>query len=276
MDEVNSKFIRYDKKISNNGKGVKIAIIDCAIKPYNKGSLPSLKVDFIDKEPLKNSHGNVIYDIIWNKEYGLANESELYHYVVTNNKGVSSLKDINTAIKDCVRKGVDIINLSLMYLEHNVNYLDNTLSMFTNKGGIIIASSGNENINKVRYPSSRQDIISVGDYDYALGKSGNIGNTGHSLDITAPCTNIYLPKKYKDNNEHRGTSFGSAYVTGVIAQVVNLLKENDITYNHYMLKEILEGAKVKSSIYVGRYGYLDYTNIIVYTNKYITNMKGGN
>lgn len=274
---LNSDKIRFNKQQSNNGINTNIAVIDCDIFSYNRGKRPKYKEVYIQEKSIENHHANVIYDIIWNNSYGIANKANLYHYAVTDKHGRSSLNDINSAIRSCIKHNVDIINLSLMYLDNNINYLDVTMSMFTNKGGVIVASSGNQNLNKVKYPSIRQDVISVGDYDYGNERSGEIGNTGHSLDITAPCDNIFLPQKYKDNEqEYRGTSFGSAYVTGVIAQVISLLKEHKVNYNHYTIREILDSAKVKSSLYVGKYGYLDYGNVMKATYKYIEKEVGQN
>jgi hypothetical protein len=97
------------------------------------------------------------------------------------------------AIDFAWQNGASIINCSWGF---NVNYpeirdaINNATSLGrAGKGGIVVAATGNDNINGIDFPAAYSNTISVGGTNRNDQRS-SFSNYGNGLDVVAPATDI--------------------------------------------------------------------------------------
>ncbi|UCE36125.1 MAG: S8 family serine peptidase [Thermoplasmata archaeon] len=186
--------------------------------------------------------------------------------------GASKLSFISRAIFFAVRKGADIISLSLGGINSIVGQL---LMAYANaRGVIIVAAAGNENMNlkSLSWPASHKDVIAVAATDANDSKAW-FSNYGPWVDVAAPGmdilslrahgTDMYLLEgSYNpgaafvpafDNNatlyRASGTSMACPFVAGVAALILS--KNPNLT--PIQVRTILRSStdEVLSDLYIG-------------------------
>ncbi len=186
--------------------------------------------------------------------------------------GAAKLTSIYRAILFAVRKGADIISLSLGGSDNIVGQL--VLAYVNTRGVVIVAAAGNENISlkSLSFPASHKDVIAVAATD-ANDTKAWFSNHGAWVDVAAPGvdilslrahgTDMYLLEgSYKpgaafipafDNNatlyRASGTSMACPFVAGVAALVLS--KNPDLT--PAQVRTILRSStdEVSSDLYIG-------------------------
>lgn len=163
---------------------------------------------------------------------GIAPNIELYVYKVTNSSHGYEWGAIQTALTDCVTRGIDVINMSFQAYENDVTYNGSTMksssgcsNMLTtwlnncyNHGITLVAAAGNYNTTERSYPASNNHVISVG----SLAKGSTTTKAGYSnlsdIDLVAPGS-VYVADKGSNSayKKTQGTSFSSPIVTAAIA-----------------------------------------------------------
>ncbi|MEU3452337.1 type VII secretion-associated serine protease mycosin [Micromonospora sp. NPDC006766] len=221
------------------GEGVTVAVIDSGVSP----SHPLLRgrvldgADFNHLDSLKGQcdlvgHGTLIAGIIAGREgtgtpySGIAPEAKILPVrVLADNKRTfdeSIPAQIGEAIDWAVDHGADVINLSLETLDDPV--LKNAVNHALDQGVILVAAAGNRQENRQDqpgYPAAYPGVIAVAGID---DKGGHVGSSiaGSYVDVAAPGLNIVGPAPGGSGYLYEpqgGTSFATAYVSGVAALV---------------------------------------------------------
>lgn len=121
--------------------------------------------------------------------------------------------DVAKGIAAAIGKGATIINMSLGS-EGTTSYLQQMIEDAHRQGAIFVGAAGNQPVMTPTYPAAYPEVVAV----TAGDKSGNVAsyaNRGAFVDVMAPGANIveFNNRAYMG----QGTSFSSAYVSGVAA-----------------------------------------------------------
>lgn len=222
--------------LNNNqstGQGVKIAILDTAIKFKNIANLRG-EYDFLsdhnqNKTSVKSTHADQIVSII----SSIAPDAEIYLIVIVDEDGQLKEHNLKNALNWIQENQVDIVNMSFGFNSAMSATIEPILEQLYKQNTILVASSGNEGKSRVLYPASSQYTISVGANDF-LGQTWFQSNYGKELDFTMP--GVKIIDKYR-NIFVDGTSFSAAYMSGFIAR---LKESNPNISNNEMYVKLVE------------------------------------
>lgn len=146
--------------------------------------------------------------------------------------------DVIEGIYHAVAAGADIINMSIGSYNYNY-YYDNAIQYAYQSGLVIVASAGNDSTTQTHYPSSYDNVISVGSTD-SSNFSSYFSNYGYDIDIVAPGSGIYSTLSYDNFGSMSGTSMAAPVVSGVAALV--LANQPSLT-NDEVVDRLLTTAK---------------------------------
>ncbi|MCW3814489.1 type VII secretion-associated serine protease mycosin [Micromonospora sp. DR5-3] len=221
------------------GQGVTVAVIDSGVSP----SHPLLRGRVLPGEDFNHlvhlngqcdlvGHGTMVAGIIAGKEgtgapyTGIAPEAKILPIrVLADNQRTfdeSIPAEIGKAIKWAVDQKADVINLSLVTLDDP--RLKDAVDYALDKGVIVVAAAGNRQENQQDqpgYPAAYPGVIAVAGIDDAGGHVGS-SVTGDYVDIAGPGLKIVGPAPQGSGyraEPQGGTSFATAYVSGVAALV---------------------------------------------------------
>ncbi|MGC4893723.1 type VII secretion-associated serine protease mycosin [Micromonospora sp. DT31] len=223
----------------SKGTGVTVAVIDSGVSP----SHPLLQgrvlpgADFNQLVNLQGrcdlvGHGTMVAGIIAGREIsgtpytGIAPEARILPLrVLAENKenfDPNVPAEIGRAIRWAADRDADVINLSLVTLDDPV--LKSAVRYALDKGVVIVASAGNRQENREdrpAYPAAYPGVIAVAGIDE---QGAHVGSSvsGDYVDIAGPGLNIVGPAPQGPGyraEPQGGTSFATAYVSGVAALV---------------------------------------------------------
>lgn len=233
----------WDYETGNSG--VTVAILDSGVDTTHEDLKNNIVTgwDFVDNDsdpnPEYNSsslaahHGTVIAGIIGaqgNNSQGVAGitwDISLMPIRVLNEFGVGSSYDVSNGITYAMNNGADIINLSFIGDTSSLAIMK-AIQAARNRGVIVIAAAGNNNINlntTPMYPVCNIGVIGVASVN-ASGAKSSFSNYGSDcVDISAPGEGVYstiatgsestLSGSYSGG--WSGTSFAAPHVAGVAA-----------------------------------------------------------
>lgn len=164
------------------GAGVKVAIVDTGVDAHI-----DLPTPIIGRTILKGivsdgcvdngtDHGTHVAGIIAGQGKGIMGIAPsallmVYRVFEDGNRQAQSL-DISLAIDLAVDDGADIINLSLGFKGKDGS-IENSIRNAVNSGVLVIAATGNDGSEKVRFPATMTEVFSVG----AVGLSDAFAHT---------------------------------------------------------------------------------------------------
>ncbi len=216
----------------NPGKdSVKIAIVDTGVDldhPDLKNKLlPGYNALEPGKPPKDDSrHGTHVSGIsaaISNNGIGVAGLAANCKIIPVKVLGANggSLASIADGLTWAADNGADVVNMSLgTYTEDQT--LGDAVKYALGKIVVCIATMGNDNMEKRRYPAAFPGMIAVGSTD-ENDKKSNFSNYGSWMTVSAPGSNILssLPTYMSPNGYGKlsGTSMAAPLVTGLAALV---------------------------------------------------------
>ncbi|MFU8852266.1 type VII secretion-associated serine protease mycosin [Micromonospora sp. SL1-18] len=221
------------------GAGITVAVIDSGVSP----SHPLLRgrvldgADFNGLAQFKGQcdmvgHGTLVAGIIAGRAdtdapySGIAPEAKILPVRVLADTQRTFDESIPAKIGQAIRwaadQGADVINLSLVTLDDPE--LKRWVDYALDKGVIVVAAAGNRQENQQdqpAYPAAYPGVIAVAGLD---DKGEHVGSsvTGAYVDLAAPGLNIVGPAPQGSGYHYEpdgGTSFATAYVSGVAALV---------------------------------------------------------
>lgn len=191
---------------------------------------------------------------------GVAPQSQLLNVKVADDDGRCEASAVAQGIIWAVDNGAVVINVSIELrgpsaeLEAAVNYA-------WNNGAIVIAAAGNEGSQMPVYPAYYEHAIAVAateqDDTRAL-----LSNYGGWVDVAAPGFDIYSTLPGNEYGYKTGTSFATAYVSGLAAILFDTL--TDANGNGYLNDEVraaLENSCHQANGFEVGYGCIDAASI---------------
>ena len=153
---------------------------------------------------------------------GVAPRSQILSIKITNSEAIPGGVTA-TAIRDAVGLGASVINLSLA--DADTPALRSAVQFAQAHDVVLVAAAGNDNANGGKgpfYPAAYPGVLSVG----AIAQDGSLASfsdTRTPVTVTAPGVDVAsaYPGAYPDaySLEDNGTSFATAFVSGVAALV---------------------------------------------------------
>ena len=165
--------------------------------------------------------------------------------------------DIAEAIKFAADNGADVINLSLGGGGAS-RLLEEAIAYAYNKGVVIVAAAGNENLNAASYPARYPKVIGVTATDLEDAKAP-YANYGAGVDLAAPGgtkTNGILQNTIDPSTGEsvfvgfQGTSMAAPHVSGVAA----LIKASGVEKPAEILNILQKSARKEQEDFLNYFG----------------------
>ncbi len=222
------------------GRGIKVAVLDTGVDVKHndlRERIVSSK-NFIRNESYHAEiHGTAIAGVIAASinEFGIegvapnANIIALRACRQTSREtpeGECFTESLSKALDEAIMQRVHIVNMS-----YGTRHTDPLLSRLIDKGveqGILFVApiGNNRNEKEMRFPASYPSVISVGGIDEGNNPYPNPVITEKAT-VSAPAINIITTFPDNRHNFLSGTSFSSAYISGILA--LALEKDKSIT-----------------------------------------------
>jgi subtilisin family serine protease len=169
---------------------------------------------------------------------GLAPKCKILPVKVLGN-GSGSMATIADGLVWAADHGADVVNMSLgTYTEEKT--LGEAVKYTLGKNVVCIATMGNDNVERRRYPAGFPGMIAVGSTD-EKDKKSTFSNYGDWIAVSAPGTNILstLPTYMSTNGYGKmsGTSMAAPLVTGLVGLMRSQSKGLSPAETSKLLKE---------------------------------------
>jgi subtilisin family serine protease len=156
---------------------------------------------------------------------GIASNCRLLNVKVVDDRGHYNMSDLVNGIRWAVDNGANIINISLVSEEKSTD-LETAINYAWQNGVVIVAAAGNGGTNKPVYPAAYDHCIAV----TAVDGNNNLiplANYGDWVDIAAPGYKIYSTLPGNNYGYVYGTSFATAYTSGLAATIFPLVQDSN-------------------------------------------------
>lgn len=211
---------------------VPVAILDSGIDPTHldlEERISSGYNAFEDNDAYQdeNGHGTHvagIFGAVTNNTDGVAGvtwENPIMPVKVLDHEALGNSFSIAKGIKWATDNGAKVMNLSLGDT-HDSEVLHDAIKYAYDKDVVIIAATGNENVEDPMFPAGYEEVLAVGSVDQQNERS-LFSNYGNHVDIVAP--GEHIPSTYMGDEYvmMSGTSMAAPHVTGIAA----LLRSNE-------------------------------------------------
>lgn len=174
---------------------------------------------------------------------GLAPESLLLNVKVADDKGMCRQSDLVEGIIWAVDNGAMVVNISIELSEYT-SPLEEAVEYAWNNGALVIAAAGNEGNTIPVYPAAFDNCVSVTGIDKDMDIAP-LANHGDWVDVAAPGFMIYGVLPGDAYGYQHGTSFATAYVSGLAARLFPLASDSNGNgkVNDEVLEAILAGCR---------------------------------
>ncbi len=221
-------------QITTAKEDVLVAVLDTGIDP-NHQDLNGLIVDeanFTDSSSPDDiyGHGTHVAGIIAAKNddvgiVGVAPGCRLLNAKVADDAGRCQASALAEGIIWAVNNGASVINISLEIKDPSPQ-LEEAVNYAWSHGCIIIAAAGNNGNESPVYPAYYENCVAVA----AINQDSNLAtlsNYGDWVDVAAPGYDIYSTLPNNDYGYKTGTSFATAYVSGMAALLFNVVTDTN-------------------------------------------------
>jgi subtilisin family serine protease len=228
------------------GRNVTIAVIDSAVDathPDLKGVLVH-SFDVVGaKDAAPDFHGTAVAGIIGSRGVveGVAPQAKIMSVRAFRTKAgalpETTSELLLAAIDLAATNGARVLNMSFVCRRPD-GHLQELLRTVASRGVILVASAGNDGPKAAPvYPAAYPEVIAVTAVDEADRRYEH-ANRGRYIAIAAPGVDILAPVEGGRHELVSGTSFATAYVSGIAA----LLLERDPRLNTAAVAQVIEAG----------------------------------
>lgn len=225
------------QNLTLDGRGVQVAILDSGIKPHKKFTGADIEILDItgQNDPFDFcGHGTAVAGIIVGQKgrnfKGIAPAASLKSYKIADESGTTNNTYIINALDSILEYNrqnpnakINIVNISYGLEEDNFE-LRNKLAEVYSSGITIISASGNDGKQGLLFPARYNFVFAVGSMNKDKTVS-DFSNWGEDLDFILPGSGLKTLGLNDDYVWVRGTSFSSAYLTGIAALATQAFKD---------------------------------------------------
>lgn len=216
-----------------SGQGVTVAVFDSGVNAHEQFAYGSVDVLDITEGNNNNDdfgHGTAVIGIVAGSGaaesgfIGVAPAVKVLSFKIADKEGLTNNLNIVKAVERVLeyngrhpKNKINIINISYGLAEDDA-YLKEALKKAYDNGVAIIASAGNNGNSVIAYPAAYDFVIAVA----AVNPRKDFVSTssrGPAVDFIAPGAALFAPDNMQGYGWVRGTSFSTAYITGVAALV---------------------------------------------------------
>jgi len=267
----------YAEEIGITGKGIKVAVLDTGWDPTNPQCIADYFRSSVEGQPApidENGHSTHCYTTIagrafptpWGWIKGVAPDAELGVFKVLGyGMGAGTESSVLRGIMDAFEWGADIISMSLGGSVSSKETIDiasdpecRTVKMMTEEGIIFCIAAGNDGEGYASVPGLAPEAITVA----AIDRNGNVADfssRGHpqymelmkpdcgapGVDILSTTCGLIDAMEFMDGAKLAaisGTSMATPHVSGWVALVKQLFRENGVELTAKMVKDIFRAS----------------------------------
>ena len=212
-----------------------VAVLDTGIDKNHEALKNKVvsEVNFTDSPTPydENGHGTHIAGILVASSSngkgmsGLAPEIRLMNVKVANDTGICQPAVVAQGIIWAVDNGANIINISLQFAQPSLE-LEEAINYAWRRGAVVVAAAGNNRGTQLTYPAYYENCIAVAatEQDDTLAPLSNYGDW---VDVAAPGFDIYSTLPGNNYGYKSGTSFATAYVSGLAALLFDIATDTN-------------------------------------------------
>jgi hypothetical protein len=203
------------------GTGLTIALIDTGVNAAHSDLTGKILpgYNFLNQSADTNDdlgHGTFVAGLLAQ----VAPAARILPLKALDNTGWGTVADASDALYYATDQGAKIINISLgTYISSK--QLEKAVKYAQSKGALVVASAGNDNSNRLRYPAALSGVVGVAATDQSNHKA-NFSNYGSAVQVSAPGVGIYSTYWKGGYAYGDGTSFATPQVAGEAALVWSL------------------------------------------------------
>ncbi|MCU9593533.1 S8 family serine peptidase [Caldibacillus thermolactis] len=242
--ENDKNYYQVDEIIKNNkpekNRIIKIAIIDSGINLNDELKDKVVKsYNTINKSSFTNdefNHGTPVAGIIAGNKIGVNPNVNLYDIQFIEEDGTGQLEHLVKGIEWAIEEDVDIINLSFGF-QKSSSALEDVIKKANRNNIIVIAAAGNTYGFGVDYPAKYPNVLSIGSVNEDLSKAYFSGEG--KIDFVTLGTDLKSIDNKGNYDYFDGTSFSTAYFTGIISLIISKYTDKEGAYqfiNHELKK----------------------------------------
>ncbi|MAF34848.1 hypothetical protein CMO91_03300 [Candidatus Woesearchaeota archaeon] len=202
--------------LQTRGEGTLVAILDTGVATHRELATYEGGKSFVGgKQEDRIGHGTHVAGTICGQRTGVAPGARFLAGKVLSDEGIGSEVDIIRGIEWAIKKGANIINMSLGSTRDSP-FERRAVEYALNKGVQVVAAAGNDGREVYTYPASYEGVWSSAAVD-VHNHHASFSNWNDQVLIAAPGVNIvssYLKNKYAYMS---GTSMATPHVAGVLA-----------------------------------------------------------
>lgn len=199
-------------------------------------------------------HGTAIAGIIGaqNNEVGIIGVSpnvQIYSVKVLDERGKGNIEALIRGVEWAIENKVNVINVSFG-MSSNKPELRKIIDKAIDSGIIVVAAAGNKYGMKVDFPAGYADVLSV----TAINKNYKVNpaySASGKIDFSLPGISCLTTSKDGKYAQYSGTSIAAAYLTGVVAIILQNSEHFDLKMNDKSLPKSVFRILEEYSINLG-------------------------
>ncbi|TVP75211.1 MAG: hypothetical protein EA353_14370 [Puniceicoccaceae bacterium] len=202
---------------STSGQGVIVAVLDSGVDPdLDFEDLRGVWLDYVGTEP-SYRHGTSVASIVAGP-LGIAPATTILSVRVLDENGVGNSFDLARGIIEATNHGARIINMSLgVYGESPI--LLEAIRYAYDQGVIMVASAGNEAVDRLPYPAADSRVLAVTAID-ANRQHALFPNQARGIDFAAPGVGVIV-QDGEGESLFSGTSAAAPMISGTLASLLS-------------------------------------------------------
>ena len=222
-------------QVTSGQPDIIVAIVDTGIDRNHEELKDKIvaEVNFTDSPTTHddNGHGTHIAGIVVSNSNnnlgvaGLAPEARLMNVKVADGTGSCQAAAVAKGITWAVDNGANVINISLELSQASLE-LEKAVDYAWTSGVVVVAAAGNDGGGQPTYPACYENSVAVAAtrQDDTLAP---LSNHGEWVDVVAPGFFIYSTLPENSYGYKSGTSFATAYVSGLAALLFDIANDTN-------------------------------------------------